>query len=109
MPRVRSFFTALRNNEAANLPLGVAGYCWGGKPSVHLARGEILANGKLTVDAVFVAHRGDLDIPNEINKIAKPFAMAIRDSDIALNLEGVNKIKVVLEGKKKDVENQVVI
>jgi hypothetical protein len=29
-PRMISFFTKLKENEASELPVGVAGFCWGG-------------------------------------------------------------------------------
>lgn len=37
LPRVKNFLTELRNAEAARLPVGVAGFCWGGQHLVHLA------------------------------------------------------------------------
>lgn len=108
MPSVIRFFTALRANET--LPVGVAGFCWGGKhtvllthPSAHSAKARPL------IDAAFTAHPSGLAIPGDIHPVIIPLSIAIGDKDMALNMKGVNQIKDVLElkGAKGEVAQEV--
>jgi len=108
MPQVESFVTALRENEAANVPLGAAGYCWGGKHVVNLAHDKRVGSGKPLIDAAFIAHPSHLAIPDEIEKVEQPLSMAIGDNDLALKPPGVNQIKDILD-RKEDVRSEVTI
>lgn len=108
MPQVESFVTALRESEAANMPLGAAGYCWGGKHVVNLAHGKTARSGKPLIDAAFIAHPSHLAVPDEIEKVRQPLSMAIGDNDLALKLPEVNQIKNILD-RKEDVRSEVTI
>ena len=101
MPKVHDFFTALRSAEA--LPIGVAGYCWGGKAAILLTHPSPASCNQLgarpLVDAAFTAHPSGLSIPNDIHPVRVPLAIAIGDKDMALSMKGVGTIQSVLEPK----------
>ncbi len=61
-PKVKSWFEQLRKAEGDTLPIGAAGFCWGGKHTVLLAAGERI-DGKLLIDAGFTAHPSMLKCP----------------------------------------------
>jgi len=107
-PMVTSFFKAVRENEGASLPIGTAGFCWGGKHVINLADGIQASNNKPLVDAVFTAHPSNLAIPAEIEKVVKPSAIGIGDQDFMLNMKGVNQIKDIW-AKKSNVDTEVQI
>jgi dienelactone hydrolase len=109
-PKVKPFFEAIRENEGLALPIGAAGFCWGGKHAVHLAHGHLASNDLPLVDAVFTGHPSMLVIPTEIEKIVKPISIAIGDRDMALSMSEVEKVKKALEVRKKEgIESEVVV
>ena len=107
MPKVTEFFERLRENEAAKCPLGVAGYCWGGKYAINLAHGAQASNGCLLVDCAFAAHPSGLTIPEEIEKIETPFSMAIGDLDIVMGLKEVQKVERILQSSSLECEVRI--
>lgn len=108
VPIVRAFFQSLQVHEASNIPLGVAGYCWGGKHATILASGEAQQNGWPLVDSIFVGHPGGLEIPQDIDKIKVPYSVAIGDRDFVLKQSDVSKIVEALN-KRKDIPTEVKI
>lgn len=106
MPRVMGFLTELRKTEASNLPLGVAGFCWGGLHAVHLAA-EPPSNGKPLVDVFFTAHPSAVSFPKDIEKIRKPLSVAIGDKDPLMTPKQARETEAVL--RKNKVEQEVVI
>ena len=84
MPIVEAFFTAVRQNEGSRLPIGAAGFCWGGKHTVNLAYGATTPEGKPLLDAAFTGHPSNLVIPTELEKIVKPISFALAEKDITL-------------------------
>ncbi|KAF2753211.1 dienelactone hydrolase family protein [Pseudovirgaria hyperparasitica] len=109
-PIVKSFFTSLRTHEAASLPIGAAGFCWGGKHIFNLAHGHLAPNSKPLVDAVYTAHPSNLAIPAEIEKVVKPVSLAMGTQDFALSVEKTKEIEKVLKGieEREGVESEVV-
>jgi dienelactone hydrolase len=108
-PVVLNFFKALKENEAADLPVGTAGYCWGGKYVFMLCGdSEKASNGKSLVDCGFTAHPSNLVIPADAEPIKLPLSVAIGDKDFALKNELVNQMQGIFE-KKKEVETEVVV
>lgn len=99
-PRITSFFEQLRTNEAANRPLGTAGYCWGGKHAIGLAHGARATNERPLVDCAFAAHPSGLVISDDIDRIKIPFSMAVGDADIVLGMKDVHKVEGILKGKR---------
>ncbi|KAI4215303.1 MAG: hypothetical protein LQ351_002202 [Letrouitia transgressa] len=102
-PRVYKFFHDLRTNEGASLPIGTAGFCWGGKFSFLLASdSEKAANGKRLVDCSFAAHPSNLVIPNDAQNVSLPLSVAVGDVDVVMRLPQVQEVKGILEEKGKD-------
>jgi dienelactone hydrolase len=106
---VKSFFTAVRENEGAHLPIGAAGFCWGGKHTVHLAHGHQTADGKPLIDAGFTGHPSNLVIPDEVAKIKKPISIAVGHKDMALKPSQIEEIKKVVEEKPDEEKGEVKI
>lgn len=95
-PVVKKFFEDLRNEgEGATQPVGVAGFCWGGKHTVLLSHQvnfvdvDVAQQGSATssskkkplLDAGFVGHPSFLDIPTDVEKLAVPVAWALAEQD----------------------------
>ncbi|KAI9730832.1 MAG: hypothetical protein M1834_005550 [Cirrosporium novae-zelandiae] len=108
MPRVTKFFEDIRCNEAAELPLGATGFCFGGKHTIVLAHGDTASNGKPLVDAAFTAHPSHLELPGDIEKVTKPVSIAIGDKDAVLSMKGVEQIKEIF-GRLEAVSTEVVV
>ena len=103
MPKILPFMESLRNEaKQQRLSLGVAGYCWGGKPAVNLAHTEL-------VDCAFTAHPSALALPGEIERIRVPFSLAIGDMDLVMGIKEVEQTKGILKAKSDDVPSQVVV
>ncbi|KAI1341039.1 dienelactone hydrolase family protein [Xylariaceae sp. FL0016] len=97
-PRVKPFMEKLRRNEGAHLPIGVAGFCWGGKYALTLGH-NLKADGKPLVDAVFTGHPSLLALPDDVDKLTAPASFAIGDSDNQVNLEQAENIRQTIEAK----------
>lgn len=106
MPRVTNFLTELRKAEGARLPLGVAGFCWGGQHVVHLVT-EVPSSSKALVDVCFTAHPSALSFPKDIEGIRKPFSVAVGDKDPLMTPDQARETETVL--RKNNVEHEVVI
>ena len=109
-PRVYKFFHDLRANEAASLPVGAAGFCWGGMYVFLLCSdSEKAANGKSLVDCGFTAHPSNLAIPADAQNVNLPLSMVIGDVDFLMPLAQVQQTKAILEEKGKDMHEVVII
>ena len=108
-PVVKKFMVDIRENEAADLHVGAAGFCWGGKHVVLLAGDEERVNGKPLIDAGYTAHPSMLTIPADIENIKRPVAFACAEADHSLSLELVQKIKAIVEEKPAEAKGEVVI
>ncbi|KAF2137395.1 uncharacterized protein K452DRAFT_321814 [Aplosporella prunicola CBS 121167] len=106
-PTVKAFMTAVRENEGASLPIGAAGFCWGGKHTAHLAHGHEAANGKPLIDAAFTGHPSRLQIPEELENVRIPMSFAVGDKDHALKPPQVQQIRDVIEGKPEGERGEV--
>ncbi|OBT91118.1 hypothetical protein VE02_00084 [Pseudogymnoascus sp. 03VT05] len=100
-PRIYDFHRAVRSDAAtAHLGLGSAGYCWGGKYTIHLCQEEGM------VDAGFAAHPSKMAFPEDWEKVCRPLSVAIGDVDMVIGIEDVRKIEGLMAGRK-DVESEV--
>jgi dienelactone hydrolase len=109
-PRIRLFFDAVRANEAALLPIGAAGFCWGGKPVLTLAHAEsVTESGKPLVDAVFAGHPAGIALPDDVKRVTRPVSLAIGDQDITLPMTQVDSIRKTWDEETKDVPTEVVV
>jgi len=103
-PRIVKFLSDMRANEAASLPVGTAGFCWGGKfVTILCADTEKAADGKSLIDAGFTAHPSGLAIPSDIEAVKLPLSISVGDVDFALPVGGVKQIGEIFD-KKEDKE-----
>jgi len=108
-PRVYAFFHALRTAQGASLPIGAAGFCWGGKYVFDLCSdSEKASNGKSLIDFGFTAHPSSVVIPQDADAVTKPLSIAVGDADFAMPLAQVETTREILR-KKGDMHEVVVI
>ncbi|KAI0465851.1 dienelactone hydrolase family protein [Xylaria cf. heliscus] len=105
-PVVKSFMESLRQNEAAHLPVGVTGYCWGGKHAVLLAEG-FKVDGKPLIDAGFTAHPSLLTLFDDIEKIAVPVSFALGDKDNMVSPEQAKQLEKIILAKPEGQKGEV--
>ena len=102
-PKVTTFMNSLRtSDEDSRLPIGVAGFCWGGKHTINLAHGFKTPSGLNLIDAAFTAHPSNLDIPAEIEKVRFPLSIAQPEKDMAVRPEQYALIKETLGKLEKE-------
>lgn len=106
-PLLHSFFTSLRANEGSQLPLGVAGFCWGGKHAIDLTHAP-KDGSKPLVDTCFVAHPSNLILPVDIEKVSRPLSVAIGDKDFVLREAGRKQVKGILK-ERENVRSEFVL
>ena len=110
-PRVTAFLKALREDKGAALPVGIAGFCWGGLHGVKLSQDNAdtkTSNGRPLVDAVFVAHPSNLAIPQDLADVKQNLSIAVGDDDGVMPIKQVRTAQQVL-ANKPDVDSEVVI
>ena len=107
MPRVASFIAAVRSDPAtAKLPVGVAGFCWGGQHIVRLCWDEPSPCQptepplNTLITAAFTAHPSALSVPADIEKVRKPLCIATGDKDHVTPIESMRRAREVLERNK---------
>ncbi|KAF2084629.1 alpha/beta-hydrolase [Saccharata proteae CBS 121410] len=98
-----SFIEKLRENEAKELPVGVAGFCWGGYWSFQLAHHR----EKKLIDAAFAAHPSNMKVPEDIEAIEIPTSIATGSLDTAFPQDQVAVARKILEKKTKDDKDGV--
>ena len=110
-PRVTTFLKALREDTGTTLPVGIAGFCWGGLLGVKLSHDNAdtkLANGRPLADAFFVAHPSNLTIPQDIADVKWNLSIAIGDDDSVMPIKQVQAAQKIL-ADKGNVDSEVVI
>jgi dienelactone hydrolase len=97
-PRILSFFDSIHaDHTTSSLPVGAAGFCWGGKFTAILCNDSFEGKPNARIDAGFVAHPSQLDIPSDIRDIVKPLSVAVGDNDMQLGTAGLEKLKTLLD------------
>ncbi|KAI9852093.1 MAG: hypothetical protein M1838_001890 [Thelocarpon superellum] len=93
LPKVVTYMRALRTAEP-RLPIGAAGFCWGGRHVFYLARPESLPPDTTTattspsgsarplVDALFAGHPSAVEAPAKLQGIKVPLAVAVGTDDM---------------------------
>ncbi|KAK4996069.1 hypothetical protein LTR66_004238 [Elasticomyces elasticus] len=105
-PRVYDFFKALRAHEAANLPVGAAGFCWGGYWVFQLARDVVKTDdGKRLMDAGFTAHPSQLNVPSDIEKAVVPVSVAAAEIDMVLSKDQAFQVRDILAAKSAKMKD----
>ncbi|KID69015.1 Hydrolase tropI [Metarhizium brunneum] len=94
-PGVKGFFEQLRKEEGQALPIGAAGFCWGGKHTVTLAHGAEI-NGQPLIDAGFTGHPSLLSLPSDVEKIKRPVSFACAEDDNQISLKQAEQIKAIV-------------
>ncbi|KAL4928833.1 dienelactone hydrolase family protein [Aspergillus undulatus] len=111
-PLVESFFRSIRHSPEGDLPLGAAGFCWGGKHTILLAHGAstTVTNGrtgeeenKNLIDAGFTGHPSMLSLPGDIEKIAIPVSFALAELDAILKGREIEVVQKVMASKEEGV------
>jgi dienelactone hydrolase len=108
-PRVVSWLEALRENEAADSPVGTTGFCWGGKHVTVLCSGTKNAAGKNLVDAGFTGHPSRLDIPGDIDNIILPLSIAHASKDEGINEDQFKLLEAAMKKKQDLVDTEIFV
>lgn len=130
-PVVQKFLQDFRQDQGFGEPLGVAGFCWGGKHTVLLSHADNFfavaqnateggdwndntnsAGRKAPLlDAGFVGHPSFLDIPHDVQKIAVPIAWALAEQDHHIKVPDVTDVitKIVETDQPDETKGQVKI
>jgi len=119
-PRIFSFFQALRTSAppfpTPNLKIGAAGFCWGGKYTIHLAantpssrviRHDSQASSpalEALIDCGFTAHPSMVSVPKDIEEVTLPLSVAVGEDDFAMKGPLIQQMKDILEKRKDDHE-----
>ncbi|CRG89771.1 hypothetical protein PISL3812_06810 [Talaromyces islandicus] len=101
-PIVEGFFKAVRENEGAHIPIGAAGFCWGGKHTVTLAHGLSRTNKKPLIDAAFTGHPSLLKFPDDIDNIQIPTSFALAEEDFAVDVPKIGIIQNAIEKQSEE-------
>lgn len=114
MPKVTTFFEAVRENECKEmkLPIGCAGFCWGGLHTFKLASGEYkTANGQVLCDAHFTAHPSNVTVPDDAKKVKLPLSIAAATEDKVMSLQQAQTVEAILREKaeKEGLKNSEVV
>ena len=94
-PLIQNFLSNLRA-DGEHKKIGAVGFCWGGKFAVLLTHQD--ANP--TVDAAVAFHPSLLNLPDDIEKIARPTAIGVGDADFLIPMSDVEKIQDIFKGKE---------
>ncbi|KFA66216.1 hypothetical protein S40285_05088 [Stachybotrys chlorohalonatus IBT 40285] len=110
-PGIVSFLQAVRTSPlpfpTPDLKIGVAGFCWGGKhamllarspPASHVARPGSSAAQPL-IDCAWMAHPSFLEVPADGEAAQVPTAIVVGADDMVLKKPDAEKLKQVLEAK----------
>ncbi|KAK0835705.1 hypothetical protein LTR73_000204 [Friedmanniomyces endolithicus] len=99
-PRIFPFFKALKENEAKDLPIGTAGFCWGAKYVTELCWDQTKTkDGKRVVECGFVAHPSGLKYPGDIEMVVLPYSCAAAEHDMQMSAVQAKQTKDVLTAK----------
>jgi len=102
MPKVTAFFEAVRENEGKemNLPIGDAGFCWGGQHTFALASGEYKTkSGQVLCDAHFTAHPSNVKVPGDAKKVRLPLSLAAATKDMVMTTQQAREVEAILREK----------
>lgn len=104
-----SWFTSLR--EDTSLPIGAAGFCWGGLHAIMLTHDRDdtkTLKGQPLVDASFAAHPSNVSVPADFEKVKIPLSVAVGDDDAVMSISQVQDAKKTLQGRNNE-DTEVVI
>lgn len=105
-PIVEKFFCELRKSEGAELPIGVAGFCWGGKHALLLAQ-DAKVDGLTLIDAAFTGHPSMVKLPDDIVNLKQPVSFAIGDKDTQITVEKTREVEALLAQFPDDQDSEL--
>ena len=109
-PRVFKFFNDLRaSQEGMRLPIGAAGFCWGGLYTVLLCHGAEKVNGKTLVDFGYTAHPSNLTMPGDMEGVELPLSIIIGDKDFVMPAPQVEQAQRILNKKDQSGKYEVTV
>lgn len=104
--RLYPFLAALRKNEGRSLPLGAAGFCWGGYWCFQLASDPegVDVDGKrlALVDAVYTAHPSNMRVPEDVEAVSLPMSVAAGEIDARFPKDKVEVTREIWERKTRE-------
>lgn len=101
-PRVFNFFSSLRSSTS--LPIGAAGFCWGGKYVTLLCQDtERSSSGRTLVDCGFTAHPSQLVLPADVEAVKLPLCVSNGTEDFQLKPEGNQMIEEIFARKEGEL------
>jgi dienelactone hydrolase len=108
MPRVNSFLSSIRGSADSALPVGCAGFCWGGQHVVRLGLGDSVDPAtKLPLsDSLFTAHPSSVT-EADFKHIKRPISVASGSKDIVTSLDMIRKAEAAL--RQSGAKHEVVI
>ena len=108
-PRVYGFVKALKQNEAKDLPVGTAGFCFGGHFVTRFCwdkEQNKLDDGTRATVCGFVAHPSFLTYPTDIENITLPYSCAAAEHDPQMSAEQAKQTEETLKGKTAKQKDQ---
>jgi dienelactone hydrolase len=93
-PLIQKFLSTLRS-DPVHKKIGAVGYCWGGRFAILLTH----TDANPAVDAAVALHPSSLSLPSEVDKIARPVAVEVGDSDDIIKMPDVEKIQEIFKSK----------
>lgn len=96
MPKVTDYFSQVRAAEP-NLPIGAAGFCWGGQHTIYFAHGmRDSKTGKLYADACFTAHPSNIKMPGDIENVTRNLSIAAAGKDKVMTIDQSHQAEAIL-------------
>nr|POF18691.1 hydrolase tropi [Quercus suber] len=106
-PRIVEFFKKLRENEARDLPVGTAGFCWGGKYVIELLWDqEKTLSGKRLVDCGYTAHPSSVKYPGDIEMVVLPLSISAPEHDMMMPPQEAKRTEEILTAKTAKAKDQ---
>lgn len=99
---------AVKENEGKDLPIGTAGFCWGGHFVTQLTHDKFKTDdGRRLTECGFVAHPSFLTYPADIEGIVLPYSCAAAElEDPQMSPEQARQTKEILESKTASQKSQ---
>ena len=116
-PRINSFLRGLKANEARDLPIGTAGFCWGGKFVTLLCWDDEFnraSSGERLTVCGYAAHPSRLAYPSDIEKIRLPYSCAAAEHDMVMSPADAKRTEEILKektvkGRDEGIEHEFVM
>ncbi|KAI9727735.1 MAG: hypothetical protein M1828_005963 [Chrysothrix sp. TS-e1954] len=116
-PRISGFLRGLKMNEARRLPIGAAGFAWGGYFVIRACWDQATnrtGDGQRILESGFVAHPSNSKYPKDIDKIVLPISWAAAETCRHMAPEQAKMTEQILtaktaKGKDQGTEHEFVL